>query len=168
MRGHWRYLKYVVRHKWYVFLAACRLGIPWRGLTHDLSKLRPSEFFAYAEFFYGTGHRPWSQVTGYEKANHFDAAWRHSKEGVAEAFDLAWLLHQHRSRHHWQFWVLRFDDGGTGALAMPDTDRREMLADWIGAGMAITGSDNTKAWYLANKDKMQLHPETRAWLEAHL
>ncbi|MEW6726891.1 MAG: DUF5662 family protein [Bacillota bacterium] len=52
-------------------------------------------------------------------------------------------------------------------LPMPDRYRKEMLADWHGAGKA-QGKPDTKAWYLANKDKMLLHPETRDWVEAQL
>jgi len=43
-RQHWKYLAYVVRHKWFVFWACADLGILWRGLVHDLGKLRLSEW----------------------------------------------------------------------------------------------------------------------------
>ena len=51
---HLKYLCYVLRHKWYVFIECCKLGIPVRGLVHDLSKFRPSEWFPYANFI----HKP--------------------------------------------------------------------------------------------------------------
>ena len=47
-----KYLKYVIKHKWYTFVECCRLGIPWLGIIHDLSKFLPSELFTYAEWFY--------------------------------------------------------------------------------------------------------------------
>jgi uncharacterized protein DUF5662 len=146
-----QYLAYVCRHKWFVFLEACRLGIPWRGLTHDLSKLRPSEFPQYAAYFYG-GHP------------------RDAKPPrVQAAFDRAWLLHQHRNDHHWQAWVLREDDGDMKLLPMADGARRELLADWRGAGRAITGkAGGTPAWYLKNRERILLHPKTRFWVEAML
>lgn len=154
---HWRYLKYLARHKWFVFVAACRLGIPWRGLTHDLSKFRPDEWRPYCRHFYGPKVTPVRDRTGYYKPTDTGDA----------AFDFAWLLHQKRNRHHWQWWCLPLDDGGLKLLPMPDADRREMLADWRGAG-AAQGKPDTKAWYLANKDKMHLHAETRAWIERQL
>jgi hypothetical protein len=40
--------------------------------------------------------------------------------------------------------------------------------DTRGAGRAIKGKDETKEWYAANKEKMVLHPETRAWVEDQL
>ncbi len=87
-----------------------------------------------------------------------------------EAFDAAWNHHQKANKHHWQYWCLAMDDDPDLVLPMPDRYRREMLADWRGAGRAYTGSDNTREWYLERRDKMRakLHPETRAWIEGEL
>ena len=60
------------------------------------------------------------------------------------------------------------DDGGVEILPMPDKYRKEMLADWRGAGRAQGYGDNTNEWYKVNRNKMQLHPETRAWIEYQL
>ena len=155
-KKHLQYLSYVLRHKWYVFIEACRLDIPWRGLIHDLSKFRPCEWYPYATFFYGKKLGP-RDATGYYKPTDTGDA----------AFDFAWLLHQKANRHHWQFWLLPEDDGGTKVLEMPDAYRREMLADWRGAGMA-QGRPNTWEWFAKNKGRMQLGPETRTWIEAEI
>jgi len=32
------FLNYLIRHKWYVFVECCRYGVPWRGISHDMSK----------------------------------------------------------------------------------------------------------------------------------
>jgi hypothetical protein len=156
---HWQYGKYLVRHKWFVFVAGCRLGIPFLAALHDNSKFRPDEWAPYARFFYesdGT-KRTQRDSTGYYKPTDTGDA----------AFDFAWLLHQKRNRHHWQWWVLPEDEGGTKVLPIPDRYRREMLADWIGAGQA-QGTPDTLRWYTANRHKMNLHAETRAWIEAQL
>ncbi len=154
---HLKYLSYVLRHKWYVFIECCKLGIFWQGIVHDLSKFLPSEWFPYAEHFYGSKAKQWRDSTGYYKPT----------DTGDPAFDFAWLLHQKRNKHHWQWWILPEDEGGIKIFPMPDKYRREMLADWRGAGRA-QGKPDTKAWYFANKDKMQLHPETRAWIERQL
>jgi hypothetical protein len=89
---------------------------------------------------------------------------------AAEEFDLAWLLHISRARHHWQFWILPRDEDSTGAptgmkvYEMPLKYRKEMLADWIGAGKA-QGTKGVQFWWEKNKGKMILGPETRAWLQ---
>lgn len=168
MGAHWRYLKYLCRHKWFVFIAGCRLGIPFLALMHDNSKFLPSEWFAYVAYFYGGERQSWADVPAGVKWDFGEAAWKCSKEGVQEAFDLAWLHHEKRNKHHWQRWVLQLDDGGSKCLPMPDRYRREMLADWIGAGRAISGRRDPAPWYLANKDKIQLHPATREWIERQM
>ena len=48
---------------------------------------------------------------------------------------------------------------------MPDRYRREMLADWVGAGQAITGRIEALTWYRKNKNNMVLHDDTRSELE---
>lgn len=151
MNAHLRYLRYLARHKWFVYRAARSVGVPWLGLVHDLSKLRPDEWRAYATWFYG---RPTGGGARLATAK--------------EAFDAAWLAHIHRNRHHWQHYVLRQDDGQTKVLEMPDRYAKEMVADWIGAGLAITGSDNLKDWYAKNRDKMLLAPQTRQWVDAYI
>lgn len=146
-----QYASYVLRHKWYVFRAAWKLGIPWRGLVHDWSKFLPSEWFPYARYFYG------------RKLDKDSKGYMH-QPGVDEAFDLAWLLHQHRNPHHWQFWMLTQDSDPYKILPMPEAVVREMVADWTGAGLA-QGKPDILAWYEANKNKMKLHPDTRKRVE---
>ena len=146
------YLAHLERHRKFVLEAAIKLGVPERGIAHDMSKYNPDEFFPYAEYFYGT--------------------WRVQNmpcpPDEQQTFDAAWLLHQKHNDHHRQYWVLHEDDGATKVLPMSDGARREMLADWRGAGMAITGRDNTAEWYLKTKPHRLLHPETLAWVEQEL
>jgi len=152
MFKHLKYLRYVIRHKWFVFIECCKLGIPWRGLVHDLSKFRWSEWRPYV----------WS----------FNGPWKYDDRPLwlRDIFNKAWLLHQHRNPHHWQFWCLRCDTDGETVLQMPDCYMREMLADWRGANKAQGGdgkADSLK-WYEKNRAKMVLHPDTRIWIEGQL
>ena len=145
MLKHYKYAIYLFKHKWFVFIEAVKLGIPWLGIIHDMSKFRPDEWRPYAEFFYG----------------------KKAKTGTGDyAFDFAWLLHQKRNKHHWQWWCLPEDDGGLKVLNIPYQYRREMLADWRGIDRAQGRSDTfTLAWYMKNKDKMSLNPYVREWLD---
>jgi hypothetical protein len=192
MKRHWQYLKYVLRHKWHVFCAGFSLRVPLLILIfHDWDKFKSDEWFPYARTFYTP---------------------EGEKQYIASVeFAHAWMLHQHRNKHHWQYylWVqitshncavplretdyMVWDSGkvqrvvlrNSGGIEwhelqdpfpgdevccpdpMPDVYRREMLADWIGAGRA-QGKSNTWEWYEANKDKIMLHPETCEWIEAQL
>lgn len=53
-------------------------------------------------------------------------------------------------------------------LPMPERYAREMVADWMGAGRAITGRWETPTWYAQNRHNMVLHPDTRAYVEQNL
>lgn len=136
------YLKYLLKHKWYVFLACVEYGIIWRGLIHDLSKFLPSEFFPYAEYFYGKGNNKME-------------------------FDFAWLLHQKRNPHHWQWWISILEDGTKQMFGMSSDFRTEMLCDWFGCGMA-KGKPDILEWYMKHKDEILLHSKTRYWIEKEL
>jgi hypothetical protein len=159
-----KYLKYVLRHKWFVAVECFRRGQYWRGIVHDLSKFRPSEWFPYVEYF----------CTDRKSTEWFDlyaqyglaelAPWGAS---VLDRFDAAWLLHQRRNPHHWQYWMLREDDGGNKLIPMPHEYLVEMLCDWIAAGKA-QGKPDTKAWYIANREKIVLRSRQRAWVEMQL
>ena len=149
---YWKYLKVVLKHKWFVFIECRKLGIPWLGIIHDLSKFLPSEFIPYARYFYGP----------YPKDDKLKPV------SVVDEFNLAWLHHQHRNKHHWQRWIVTMDSARGSdkrlPLPMPDRYRKEMLADWRGAGRAYGNPDTTK-WYLENRGQIQVHEKTSLWLD---
>ncbi|SRR6266496_4753830 len=165
MIKHWKYFKYLIKHKWFVFLACCKLGIPFLGIYHDWSKFRPSEWKSYAEYFYGSKR----SIEALNAIGEFGCA-ELAPYGyfVQDQFNVAWNLHQKRNKHHWQFYLLTLDSGETFPMPIPDRYQREMLADWIGAGRAITGKYEVKDWYLKNRDKIKLRQENRSWIENKL
>ena len=128
------------RHKYFVMIECFKVGLFWQGLAHDLSKFLPDEWFSYTNYYYGKG----------------------------KSLDRAWLFHQHRNKHHWQYWILKEDEGKTKILKMPLKYRKEMLCDWRGVSRTLGTKDDTKKWYQENKNKMQLHPETRQWIEENI
>lgn len=167
LRSHFKYAIYVLRHKWFVFLACWRLGVPlWQAIVHDFSKFRPSEWFPYVNHFHGPQG----------DQNRAASAGKYHQPGNDEAFDRAWLRHIHRNQHHWQHYVIIeapvpdtiLSNGAAMAMVkiLKITDRftREMVADWHGAGRA-QGFPDTRCWYERNKEKMALHPQTRARVE---
>jgi hypothetical protein len=127
---------------------------------HDISKLLPDEWFPYANYFYGAKHdiTRGRDSTGYYKPT----------DTGDEAFDFAWLLHQKRNRHHWQWWILPEDNGGVKILEITEPYFTEMLCDWIGAGRAQGRKSpkndplyETRKWWAANRHKMQFHKKTK-------
>ena len=156
--AHLRYLFYVLRHKWYVFVAGLRLGLGlWQLLIHDYSKFGRAEWGPYVRYFYNVQGMPVGRRDS-------TGAYTPSEK---EAFAVAWLHHLHTNPHHWEWWVARSKVGEPRPIRMPMKFVREMVADWKGAGQA-QGMPDTQAWYAANSRFMMLHPDTRKDVEAFL
>lgn len=142
-----QYLRYILVHKYHVYVAGRALGLPrLQLLVHDLTKLTPSEFKPYLNWFYPRSDRTQEDM---------------------DAFDLAWNLHQKRNRHHPSYWLLTRDSGEQIPLEMPKKYVAEMVADWVGAGAAL-GTPNTWAWYAENGHLLRMHRTTRAVAETLL
>lgn len=118
--GH---LKTVLVHKYWVFYYACKLGIPWRGFKHDLSKFSPTEFWESVRYWDGKS----SPIPRCKEDRGYSLAWQH---------------HKGRNSHHYEYWVDYLDQGGV-AIKMPWKDFLEMAADWLGAGRAYWGKKFT-------------------------
>ena len=113
---------------------------------HDASKKSNQEWFAYRNYFY-------------DKENHSRSS---------EEFNMAWNYHQKRNPHHCQYWVLinDVDEPQLQAMEMPFEYVIELLCDWHSAGQHY--GNTAYDWYDKQKDKMILHPNTRALIEKYL
>lgn len=156
MKPFIKYLSYVLRHKWFVFLECCKMGIVWRGITHDWSKFSRHEFHQYKRHFHGD-IRTGRDKTGYYKPED---------TGNPE-FEIAWLHHANHNDHHWQHWVMPKDDGTFKIYEMSMGAVREMVCDWRGAGRA-QGFATVKDWWAKNNERIKLGPATRAYVIALL
>ena len=148
MKAHLSFLKSLLRHKWFVFLACLKWGVPLRrAITHDWTKFLPLEWLPYTHAFYNP-----------------DGSRRQERNTTVE-FSYAWNHHEKHNPHHWGYWIIASGDyGKTEVLPMPETYVREMLADWEGAGRAY-GNGNPIEWYEKNGKKMVFHDDTRELVE---
>lgn len=146
-----RHMDSVTQHIAYV-QEACRLlgGLSEYQIEgHDRSKYNFAEFPHYARQFQGPRNDP-------------------------DGFAYAWMHHIHHNPHHWQHWI--FPDGHTpkgsnveaGVMQMPSNYVVEMVADWMGASKAYTGSWDMTDWLLKNLPKIKIHSQTAAYLESIL
>lgn len=160
---HLEYLKYVLRHKRFVYEAGRKMGLGhWQLLIHDWQKFTPKEWFPYVHQFY---IKPFVKDSPDPAVN---GGYFHSP-GHDEDFDRAWLHHIHYGPHHWQHWVLGEDEGEVKCLEMPSRYVLEMLADWHGAGRAQLGdAANIVDWYHSNRHKQKMHPNTRQLVATYL
>lgn len=149
---HLKYLKYILRHKWFVFVAGRKVGVGlWQLIIHDWHKFLPDEWFPYVEYFYG------------DNGKTFNGGWLWQWKEAAtlkDAFDYAWNAHQNRARHHYQHWRLQNDDNSVKHLEMPEKYVREMIADWMGAGRAITGKWEVEKWFLDTYHMKEMGEDT--------
>lgn len=148
---YFKYLKYIIKHKWYVFIECCKVGLVWRGIIHDMSKFLPSEFGPYARHFNGN-HPPTRDL---HKRNYC----KPTDTGDPE-FDAAWRLHIKRNKHHWQWWTVPNDGDGIKLIEIEEPYLQEMICDWIGAGKVLK-TNGIQEWWEENKNNLQIHPTTK-------
>ena len=156
---YWRYFRYLLWHKWCVYKACRRRGLIWRGITHDMSKFLPSEFISYARYFHGKWpSRKDVKTNVLHWGGHPDSL---TSEGVREAWEYAFMKHVHRNEHHWQHWLFTNKKGQTKPLRIPVKAYLEMLSDWDGSGISITGNLDTYEWYTRNRKWIIMTPEMK-------
>ena len=141
----------ITRHKWVVFKLCCKVGQPWRGLVHDLSKYSPTEFWEGVKYFNGK-HSP---ITDAKKDKGYSQAWLH---------------HKGRNKHHTDYWVDLSAPDKTPII--PYQYVTEMLCDKLAAGMVYKGKDWTKEYeldyWLNERDKTLVNDQVEALITEFL
>ena len=135
--------KNILIHKWLVFKFMARLGLPWQGIKHDLSKFSKTEFIESIKFFQGN-------------RSPIDAA--KEKQG----YSLAWLHHKGRNPHHYEYWIDYIDKGGVSQI-IPYKYAAEMVCDYIAAGKVYLNKKWTEKspyeYWMQNKfNTAKIHP----------
>jgi len=164
MKKYLKYLKYVIKHKYYVAYFCFKNGLYWQGIFHDISKFGWDTFITYANHFYSGKYTEGNSETGYSKPVKTDDP----------EFDYSWLIHQRTQKHHYQFWILVNEKGILKFISIPDKYWIEMICDWYGASIATGKSnksnykENTRKWYLDHNVGNQINSCTRVLIENEL
>lgn len=120
--GH---LKTVMKHKHKVFILCCKAGIPWQGLTHDLSKFSITELSDSVKYW--TGKR--SPLAICKEKNGYSKAWLH---------------HKGRNKHHYEYW---YDNTAWNPTPIiPYKYVAEMICDNLAAGLVYRGNSWSKEY----------------------
>jgi hypothetical protein len=143
------HFKKICVHKHYVRKYCWKVGLYWRGITHDLSKFSPIEFWESVKYYQGNS----SPIDACKKDKGYSRAWLH---------------HKGRNKHHYEYWQDNFDNGGT-PLQMPFKDSVEMLCDYIAAGKAYMGKNFSYEaeynwWLNKKKTNLAMHPVNRDFI----
>ena len=146
----WRHFKTITKHRWLVCRHCFRVGLYWRGLTHDLSKYSWTEFRAGMKYYQGT-HSP------------------NTEEREENGYSLAWMHHKGRNRHHYEYWTdLNLETKRYAPVPMPRVYFTEMVMDRIAACKVYHGKsyrDGDALDYfehaLEARESAMMHPQTR-------
>ena len=147
----WQHLKTITKHRWLVLKGCFRVGLYRQGLTHDLSKYSPTEFWIGAKYYQGT-RSP-------------NAAEREDK-----GFSEAWMHHKGRNRHHYEYWSdLNKATGRYECVEMPRRYLVEMVMDRRAACITYQGKAYTDAsafeYFDKSRERSLMHPNTRRQLQ---
>ena len=139
----WRHFYTITQHKAAVARHCFQVGMYWQGLTHDLSKYTPAEFWQGCRYY-----------QGFQSPNN--------AEREAKGYSSAWLHHKGRNKHHYEYWIdysLKPRRCMAG-MKMPLRYVNEMIMDRIAASKVYEG-----AYYEQGKGAYLIHEETRELLE---
>lgn len=121
-----------------------KVGLIWQGLTHDLSKYSPSEFWAGAKYYQG---------------NRSPQA----KEREVLGYSAAWLHHKGRNKHHFEYWT-DYANGRKVYVEMPAKYFAEMICDRIAASKIYLKKNYTDAspleYFESKTDKDGMNEKT--------
>ncbi len=141
------HLKLITHHRWLVFKLCLKVGEPWRGFVHDLSKYSPTEFIESVKYYNGT-HSP---ITEAKKDKGYSDAWLH---------------HKGRNKHHAEYWVDNTAPDKTPVIPYKYTV--EMICDRLAAGMVYKKKDFTYQYELDywNREKniLQINEKTKEFI----
>lgn len=133
-----------MRHRKTVRRYCFKAGIIRQGLTHDLSKYSPSEFWAGAKYFQG---------------NRSPQA----REREVLGYSAAWLHHKGRNKHHFEYWT-DFADGRKTYVDMPPRYFAEMVCDRIAASRIYLKEKYTPSspleYFESKTDRDGMNPAT--------
>ena len=146
-----KHFKTITYHKWLVLRGCFKVGLYLQGLTHDLSKYSPTEFWIGARYYQGT-RSP-------------NAAEREDK-GHSEA----WMHHKGRNKHHYEYWTdMSPLSRNYESVPMPRKYLLEMIMDRRAACMTYQGKnykDNSALeYFLKSREKSLMHPQLKQELE---
>lgn len=151
MKYFFKHLSTVNKHKWEVFKLSCKVGIPFRGIMHDLSK------FSYEEIS--------ESVKYYKKSNGKYSPLMACKRDIG--YSRAWLHHFGRNKHHFEYW---YDFAAPlKTPIIPFKYMLEMICDRIAASKTYNkGNYNdgmSYEYFMKSKDHYNMNPHLIDFLE---
>ena len=151
MKKAWCHFWTVNRHRWLVCQGCFKIGLYWQGLTHDLSKYSPTEFFVGAKYYQGN-RSP------------------NTAERASLGYSTAWMHHKGRNRHHYEYWTdMNLETRQYEPSPMPRKYLAEMVMDRRAACKVYEGKQYTDgsplAYFLKSRERVLMNEITRRELD---
>ena len=142
----WQHFKTITYHRYLVMCGCFRVGLYRQGLTHDLSKYSPTEFWNGARYYQGN-RSP------------------NSAEREEKSYSEAWMHHKGRNRHHYEYWTdMNRQTRVYSPIPMPRKYLVEMGMDRRAACIVYEGENYTPGsalnYLMKSREKDLMHPET--------
>jgi hypothetical protein len=148
-RKIFKHLHTINKHRFIVFKNCCKLGIPFRGLFHDLSKYSSKEFWPSTKYYRGVG----SPILNERKETTYSNIWNH---------------HTNRNKHHFEYWI-DLCNNFIFIRPMPYKYALEYVADVISASKTYNGKNFTPGmplnYFSARKHTYLMHSTTKEFVE---
>ena len=142
----WQHFCTITKHKCLVLDGCFRVGLFWQGITHDLSKYSPVEFWNGARYYQG---------------NKSPNTAEREEKGYSEA----WMHHKGRNRHHYEYWTdMNRQTRNYESIPMPRKYLVEMVMDRRAACMTYQGKDyrpdSALIYFDRSREKDLMHSQT--------
>ena len=148
IKNFFKHLHTVNKHRWEVFKLSIKVGIPFRGLVHDLSKYSYEEFSESVKYYADGKYSPLlkcKKETGYSKA---------------------WLHHKGRNKHHFEYW---YDPAAPEPTPIiPFKYMLEMICDRVSASKTYKKKEYSSKYpleyFYKEEPRMTLNPKLKSFL----
>lgn len=149
-----KHLHTINKHRYLVRKICFKLGIPLRGMLHDLSKYSLEEFIPGVKYYQGN------------KSPNV-------KEREVNGYSKAWMHHKGRNKHHFEYWVdINVKTGLYEPTLMPLVYLKEMFADRVAATKVyrkdLYQPSDVLDYYLTREKNLSMHKITQETLKSWL
>lgn len=144
-----KHLNTVIKHKHFVFKYARKLGIPFIGFFHDMSKFSYTEFHLSSKYFSGV-----RSPTAIERLDN-------------DMWSNICAHHVGRNKHHWHYWV-DFIKDGIVVREIPFKHAVEYVCDIMSASRVYNPKEfsymKVYNYFNEHSKRYLMHPQTKEFI----
>lgn len=152
-KNFFKHLNTITKHRWLVFKFSCKVGIPFRGFVHDLSKFSPTEFNNGVKYYSGV----MSPLFNERKNNNM--------------YSETCIHHTNRNKHHYEYWI-DFYRGDVILKKIPYKYSLEYVIDMISASVTYNKKNFKKElplqFFIEREKAYLMHPMTKEFIKTLL